>query len=77
MEYLADGVTVGQEMRYKGETMEGERHGEGLEDPHDWDSLSTRIRRERRHQISSRAHVQKPRGIYIIMDFIQSLYYLL
>ncbi|GLV33879.1 chascon [Carabus blaptoides fortunei] len=65
VEYLADGVKIGQEMRYQAETMEGERHGDGLEDPHDWDSLSTRIRRARRQQqppVAGRVPVQKPRG---------------
>ncbi|XP_063220795.1 uncharacterized protein LOC134530119 isoform X2 [Bacillus rossius redtenbacheri] len=45
VEYLADGVKIGEEMRYQAENVEGERRG----DPDtEWDSLSTRIRRMRR-----------------------------
>lgn len=60
VEYLADGVKIGEEMRYKAETMEGEKFGDG-EDLHNWDSLSTRMRRARRQQ-AHRSHLQKAKG---------------
>ncbi|XP_065155218.1 uncharacterized protein chas isoform X3 [Atheta coriaria] len=44
VDYYADGVKIGHEMRFKGETTEGERRGDGLDDT-DWDSLSARARR--------------------------------
>ncbi|KAK9718716.1 hypothetical protein QE152_g23050 [Popillia japonica] len=44
VEYIADGVKIGKEMRYKGETTEFERRGDGVDEP-DWDSLSARIKR--------------------------------
>ncbi|GJQ80952.1 hypothetical protein Trydic_g4769 [Trypoxylus dichotomus] len=44
VEYIADGVKIGGEMRYKGETTEFERRGDGIDEP-DWDSLSARIKR--------------------------------
>ena len=50
VEYIADGVKIGEEMRYVAENTEGERHGEPADvaDHQEWDSLSTRIRRMRR-----------------------------
>ncbi|XP_034239593.1 uncharacterized protein LOC117644338 isoform X3 [Thrips palmi] len=55
VEYLADGVKVGQEMRYQCENVEGERFGDpaalAVEDQQEWDSLSTRIRRMRRNKL--------------------------
>lgn len=55
VEYLADGVKIGQEMRYQCENVEGERFGDpaalAVEDQQEWDSLSTRIRRMRRNKL--------------------------
>lgn len=66
VEYLADGVKIGEEMRYKAETTEGERFGDGQDtDPHAWDSLSTRMRRQRRHH-PSRNHLQKQKGSLLL-----------
>lgn len=50
VEYIADGVKIGEEMRYVAENLEGERHGDpaDMADHQEWDSLSTRIRRMRR-----------------------------
>jgi hypothetical protein len=50
VEYIADGVKIGEEMRYVAENIEGERHGDpsDMADHQEWDSLSTRIRRMRR-----------------------------
>lgn len=44
VEYVADGAKIGKEMRYKGETTEFERRGDGIDEP-DWDSLSARVKR--------------------------------
>ncbi|XP_017768413.1 PREDICTED: serine/arginine repetitive matrix protein 1 [Nicrophorus vespilloides] len=44
VDYYADGEHIAHEMRFKAETAEGERKGDGLDDP-DWDSLSARARR--------------------------------
>lgn len=43
VDYLADGVKIGHEMRFRTETMEAERHGNN--DEPDFDSLSARVRR--------------------------------
>lgn len=50
VEYISDGVKIGEEMRYVAENIEGERHGDpaDMADHQEWDSLSTRIRRMRR-----------------------------
>jgi hypothetical protein len=50
VEYIADGVKIGEEMRYVAENIEGERQGDAsdMADHQEWDSLSTRIRRMRR-----------------------------
>lgn len=69
VEYLADGVKIGEEMRYKAETTEGDKFGDGLDDPHDWDSLSTRMRRQRRQQ-AQRNHLQKQKGRINISQII-------
>lgn len=45
VEYLADGVKIGQEMRFKTETMDVERRGDGVDEPDLFDSLSARARR--------------------------------
>jgi hypothetical protein len=59
VEYIADGVKIGEEMRYVAENVEGERHGDPshMADHQEWDSLSTRIRRMRRQ--SSKPHHTK------------------
>ncbi|KAE8736728.1 hypothetical protein FOCC_FOCC017817, partial [Frankliniella occidentalis] len=55
VEYVADGVKIGEEMRYQCENVEGERFGDpaalAAEDQQEWDSLSTRIRRMRRSKL--------------------------
>ncbi|XP_054256952.1 uncharacterized protein LOC128981962 isoform X2 [Macrosteles quadrilineatus] len=53
VDYLADGKRIGREMRYEAENMEGDRQGDTglLEDPQEWDSLSTRIRKMRRNKL--------------------------
>lgn len=50
VEYIADGVKIGEEMKYVAENVEGERHGDpsDMADHQEWDSLSTRIRRMRK-----------------------------
>lgn len=45
VDYLADGVNIGHEMRFKTETMEVERRGDGVDEPDLFDSLSARARR--------------------------------
>ncbi|KAJ1531657.1 hypothetical protein ONE63_000328 [Megalurothrips usitatus] len=59
VEYVADGVKIGEEMRYQCENVEGERFGDpqalALEDQQEWDSLSARIRRMRRDKLLQRA----------------------
>ncbi|XP_031629629.1 uncharacterized protein LOC116344908 isoform X2 [Contarinia nasturtii] len=49
VEYVADGKTIGKEMRYLAETEDIERSGP-KEDASDWDSLSDRVRKARRQQ---------------------------
>ncbi|KAK9893098.1 hypothetical protein WA026_023771 [Henosepilachna vigintioctopunctata] len=44
VDYLADGVNIGHEMKFKTENVEVERRGDGLDEP-DFDSLSARLRR--------------------------------
>ncbi|XP_047002402.1 uncharacterized protein LOC124619829 isoform X2 [Schistocerca americana] len=48
VEYLADGVKIGEEMRYVSEEAEGSREGGAEPADLEWDSLSTRVRRMRR-----------------------------
>lgn len=50
VEYLADGVKIGREMRYEAENVEGGRHGDTM-DSQQWDSLSTRIRKMRKQKL--------------------------
>ncbi|XP_066998376.2 uncharacterized protein chas isoform X2 [Anabrus simplex] len=54
IEYLADGVKIGEEMRYVAENIEGERRGDPDLAEREWDSLSTRIRRMRRQSAKTR-----------------------
>lgn len=51
VEYVADGKVIGKEMRYAAETEQMERDGPP-EGPDDWDSLSDRVRKQRRIQKS-------------------------
>ncbi|XP_049817134.1 uncharacterized protein LOC109609306 isoform X4 [Aethina tumida] len=44
VDYIANGVNIGHEMRFKTETMEVERRGDGMDEV-DFDSLSARVRR--------------------------------
>lgn len=44
VDYIADGINVGHEMRYRADNTEMERRGDGFEDL-EWDSLSARARR--------------------------------
>lgn len=48
---MADGKTIGKEMRYLAETEDIERDG-AQEDAENWDSLSDRVRKARRQQKS-------------------------
>ncbi|CAH2011488.1 unnamed protein product [Acanthoscelides obtectus] len=45
VDYVQNGVNVGHEMRFKTETMEVERRGDGVDEPDVFDSLSARARR--------------------------------
>nr|CAH7757891.1 unnamed protein product [Callosobruchus chinensis] len=45
VDYVENGVNVGHEMRFKTETMEVERRGDGVDEPDVFDSLSARARR--------------------------------
>lgn len=47
VDYIANGVNVGHEMRFKTETMEVERRGDGVDETDCFDSLSARVRRNR------------------------------
>lgn len=49
VEYVADGKVIGKEIRYAAETEQMDRDGPP-ENPSDWDSLSDRVRKARRHQ---------------------------
>ncbi|KAK5640871.1 hypothetical protein RI129_009418 [Pyrocoelia pectoralis] len=60
VDYVADGVKVGHEMRFKAETTEVERRGDGVDEP-DWDSLSARVKR--RQQNGGVRQVQRIKGI--------------
>ncbi|KAF5293442.1 hypothetical protein FQA39_LY02927 [Lamprigera yunnana] len=62
VDYLADGVKIGHEMRFRAETTEAERRGDGIDEP-DWDSLSARAKRRQQNENSR----QNPR----IKDFDQ------
>lgn len=44
VDYIANGVNIGHEMRYRADNMEVERRGDGFDEP-EWDSLSARARR--------------------------------
>jgi len=69
VEFIADGVKVGQETRYQCETTEGERYG----DPNamaaadaanrDWDSLSMRIKRMRKNKQLLQRATQGPGAV--------------
>lgn len=60
VEYVADGKTIGKEMRYLAETEDIERDGP-QEDVSDWDSLSDRVRKARRQQ---KTLLQQHRGSF-------------
>ncbi|XP_056633273.1 zinc finger CCCH domain-containing protein 13 isoform X1 [Diorhabda sublineata] len=45
VDYIADGVNIGHEMRFKTETMEADRRGDGVDEPDLFESLSARARR--------------------------------
>lgn len=57
VDYFADGVKIGHEMRFKTETMDVERRGDGVDEPDLFDSLSARARRR-----ASNRHPQRYRG---------------
>ncbi|XP_077291220.1 chascon isoform X2 [Arctopsyche grandis] len=49
VDHMAGGMRLNREMRYNADTEEGEKFGDpGMDDPHDWDSLSARVRKQRR-----------------------------
>lgn len=56
---MADGVKVGHEMRFRAETTEAERRGDGIDDP-EWDSLSARAKR--RQNVNANKHAQRVKG---------------
>ncbi|CAH0564775.1 unnamed protein product [Brassicogethes aeneus] len=61
VDYLANGVNIGHEMRFKTETMEVERRGDGLDEV-DFDTLSARVRR-RQNNARPQPQPQRYRGI--------------
>lgn len=44
VDYLADGINIGHEMRYRTENIEVEKNGDCMDDS-EWDSLSARARK--------------------------------
>lgn len=60
VDYLADGVKIGHEMRFRTETMEVERHGDDDDEP-DFDSLSARARRRPNNRPPHRYRGEKAR----------------
>lgn len=62
---MADGKTIGKEMRYLAETEDIERDGP-QEDASDWDSLSDRVRKRRQQQ---KTLLQQHRGRIAHCDF--------
>lgn len=50
VDYYADGVKIGHEMRFKAETMEAERRGDGGAEESEWDSLSARARKRQQQK---------------------------
>ena len=65
VDYLADGVKVGTEMRYNAETTEGTREGE-------WDSLSERLNKMRRGRLLKDAEIDRKDALTRIpLDFDQ------
>lgn len=58
VDYIADGVNIGHEMRFKTETMEVERRGDGggVDEMDCFDSLSARVRRNRSNNVTRQPH---------------------
>nr|XP_023015437.1 serine/arginine repetitive matrix protein 1 [Leptinotarsa decemlineata] len=54
VDYVADGVNIGHEMRFRTETMEAERRGDGVDEPDIFDSLSARARRRANNRQQNR-----------------------
>ncbi|XP_057665226.1 zinc finger CCCH domain-containing protein 13 isoform X4 [Diorhabda carinulata] len=70
VDYIADGVNIGHEMRFKTETMEADRRGDGVDEPDLFESLSARARR--------RANTRQPyrqRGINEWSEHRQQYHY--
>ncbi|XP_018572944.1 serine/arginine repetitive matrix protein 1-like isoform X2 [Anoplophora glabripennis] len=59
VDYVADGVNIGHEMRFKTETMEVERRGDGVDEPDFFESLSTRAKR----RVNNRQQPHRYRGL--------------
>ncbi|XP_018572946.1 serine/arginine repetitive matrix protein 1-like isoform X3 [Anoplophora glabripennis] len=59
VDYVADGVNIGHEMRFKTETMEVERRGDGVDEPDFFESLSTRAKR----RVNNRQQPHRYRGV--------------
>ncbi|XP_072394305.1 uncharacterized protein chas isoform X3 [Diabrotica undecimpunctata] len=58
VDYIADGVNIGHEMRFKTETMEADRRGDGIDEPDLFESLSARARRR-----GNNRQPYRPRGV--------------
>ncbi|XP_028132612.2 serine/arginine repetitive matrix protein 1 isoform X1 [Diabrotica virgifera virgifera] len=58
VDYIADGVNIGHEMRFKTETMEADRRGDGIDEPDLFESLSARARRR-----GNNRQPYRPRGL--------------
>ena len=53
IEYVADGVKMGEEVLFEAENLEGDRHGDANAlkiNPLEWESLSERVRRMRKEK---------------------------
>lgn len=71
VDYVADGVNIGHEMRFKTETMEVERRGDGVDEPDCFDSLSTRAKR----RVNNR-QPHRYRGNFFLNNFVVENHFL-
>ncbi|XP_050512270.1 uncharacterized protein LOC114328063 isoform X4 [Diabrotica virgifera virgifera] len=69
VDYIADGVNIGHEMRFKTETMEADRRGDGIDEPDLFESLSARARRR-----GNNRQPYRPRGVREWSDHRQQHY---
>lgn len=65
VDYLADGVKIAHEMRFKTETMDVERRGDGVDEPDLFDSLSARARRRANYRQPQRNRGNLTQNRYI------------